>query len=329
MKLILEKITTCYFNQKTRTIKIVVLFSIFFSLYSFRAQSQISTGVITGSPFCACDSVHVPFISIGVFVGGNIYTAELSDSLGSFTVPVVIGTFLDSTNSGIIDCMIPCGTLTGSGYLIRVTSSTPPIIGSDNGVNIIINASVIPSVSISALVDGIICTDTTVTFTANPTNEGTTPMYQWQINGVNVGMDSAVFTTSSLLSIGDSVSVTLTSSAGCSVPSIVQADTIVNCVAITTGIIAGGSFCTCDSLNVPFTSTGFLTVGNMYIAQLSDSVGSFATPVTIGSLLSTSNSNSIACVIPCGTPAGTGYLIRVIASAPSATGSDNGLNIIV
>jgi gliding motility-associated-like protein len=319
----------CYSFIKIRVINIIALCALVLSFYSFNAQSQITTGPIVGSPFCACDSVDVPFTSVGPFIAGNVYTAELSDAAGTFTSPVIIGTLSDTANSGIIKCMLPCGSTTAAVYLIRVTSSTPAVTGSDNGLNIVINASVIPSVSIAAAVSGIICTDTTVIFTATPTNGGAAPSYQWQINGVNVGIDSAVYTTSALLNIGDIVSVILTSNAACVLPSSVQTDTVINCVKITTGALTASSFCACDTIDIPFSSTGTITAGNSYTGEVSDSAGSFATPVTIGTLVNTSNAGTISCVIPCGSFAGTGYLFRVVSSSPPATGVDNGLNIII
>lgn len=318
-----------YSFVKIRVINIIALSALVLSFYSFNAQAQITTGPIVGSPFCACDSVDVPFTSVGPFIAGNVYTAELSDAAGTFSSPVIIGTLTDTVNSGIIKCMLPCGSTTAAVYLIRVTSSTPPFTGTNNGLNIVINASVIPSVSIAATVTGVICTDTTVIFTATPTNGGAVPIYQWQINGVNVGIDSTAYTTSALLNIGDIVSVILTSNAACVSPSSVQTDTVINCVTITTGALTASSFCACDTMDIPFSSTGTFTASNSYTGQVSDSAGSFAAPVTIGTLVSTSNVGTISCVIPCGSFAGTGYLFRVISSSPAATGADNGLNIII
>ncbi|MBN8697436.1 MAG: hypothetical protein J0L87_12970, partial [Bacteroidetes bacterium] len=139
-------------------------------------SNTITTGSISGSPFCACTSVSVPFTSTGTFNAGNIYTAELSNAAGSFAAPVAIGTLASTANSGTIAATIPCNTPAGAGYRIRVVSSNPVITGTDNGVNITVNASVTPSVSISAS-STTICSGSSVTFTATPTNGGTTPSY--------------------------------------------------------------------------------------------------------------------------------------------------------
>jgi gliding motility-associated-like protein len=56
-----------------------------------------------------------------------------------------------------------------------------------------------------------------VTFTAVPGNGGTHPDYQWMINGVAAGSDTAVFSTDSLQD-GDNVSVLLNGSLYCSIP---------------------------------------------------------------------------------------------------------------
>jgi len=188
------------------------------TLSTFSSLNTITTDSTVGSSFCACSIVNVPFTSTGTFIAGNTYTAQLSDAVGSFATPTIIGTLLSVANTGTIACTIPCATPTGTAYRIRVISSTPAVIGSDNGVNITINAVVVPSVTITAVPSGAICAGDAVTFTATPTNGGTTPTYQWQVNGVNVGgATSSTFTSSSFVN-GDLVTVIMTSNALCASP---------------------------------------------------------------------------------------------------------------
>ncbi len=68
------------------------------------------------------------------------------------------------------------------------------------------------SVAISASATSVY-TGTSVTFTATPTNGGTTPAYQWKVNGNNAGTNSNVFTYTP--SNGDAVYCILTPNAPC------------------------------------------------------------------------------------------------------------------
>jgi gliding motility-associated-like protein len=282
------------------------------------SSDSIITGPFTNGPFCGCDTVNIPFAGSGTYNAGNVFTAQLSDATGSFASPVTIGTLASTSNSGIINCTLPCGTATGAGYMIRVISSSPGITGNPNGVNFSVNTAVMPTISMSATFSGSICTDT-ASFTAITTNGGTSPSYQWQLNGVNVGTDSIGYNPNALLAAGDIIGLTLISNAACAIMDTVHIDTVIVCNSLTTGVIAGSPFCGCDSTDVPFTSAGIFNAGNVYTAQLSDSLGSFAAPVIIGTLTSSANSGTISCVVPCATPSGTNYLIRIISSAPADT----------
>ncbi len=95
---------------------------------------------------------------------------------------------------------------------------------------------------------------------------------------------------------------------------------------ITTGLISPVSFCAGIALSVPFTINAAANAGNVFTAQLSDASGSFSSPVTIGTLTSTTASN-ISCTVPSNTPNGSAYRIRVVSSNPVVTGSVNSANI--
>lgn len=104
---------------------------------------------------------------------------------------------------------------------------------------------------------------------------------------------------------------------------------------INTGAIAGSPFCVTssatDNVTVDFTYATGSSFGSgscTFTAQLSDETGSFASPISLGTVSSDeSGSQSISGTIPVGTTSGTGYRIRVVSDVPDITGSDNGSDI--
>ncbi|MDO9185723.1 MAG: PKD domain-containing protein [Bacteroidia bacterium] len=128
-------------------------------------------------------------------------------------------------------------------------------IATSNSIGITITPNLNSSVSITSLPAGPICAGTPVTFTATPVNGGLTPVYQWQLNGINVGSNSSVF-TSSVLTDGDSVNCILISNAVCIMSSMVTSNSIIVAVNLppipvfTSDINTG-----CSPLCVQFTET--------------------------------------------------------------------------
>ena len=102
----------------------------------------LATGSVPTGPYYVTasnsTSVSVPFTLTGTVDSSNVVTAQLSNASGSFASPVNIGT-LTTMSSGTITASIPAGTLTGTGYRIRVISSAPVLTAADNGSNIIID----------------------------------------------------------------------------------------------------------------------------------------------------------------------------------------------
>jgi len=101
---------------------------------------------------------------------------------------------------------------------------------------------------------------------------------------------------------------------------------------IATGTVNAGphyvNVSTGANVSVPFTLTGIYGGNNTVTAQLSDASGSFASPVTIGSVAATT-SGTVSANIPAGTSSSTGYRIRVVSSNPAITAADNGADITV
>jgi len=107
------------------------------------AGVTFNTDPISGSPFCISEDnstpVSVSFLYGGTPNPGNIYTAELSSSTGSFASPLVIGNLPSTSSTGTIAANIPAGTISGTGYRIRVKSSDPVATAGNNGTDLVID----------------------------------------------------------------------------------------------------------------------------------------------------------------------------------------------
>jgi hypothetical protein len=134
--------------------------------------------------------------------------------------------------------------------VITDTICAVPSVVSSNNIIMQINNFVNPAVTFTASADTV-CAGTAVTFVATPTNGGTTPSYQWKLNGNNVGTDSSRY--SAVLNNNDSVTVVLTSNATClnqSTATTSYKTTVVNPLAPTSIFIhsAGTSVCAGSSI---------------------------------------------------------------------------------
>ncbi|NVK28541.1 MAG: PKD domain-containing protein [Flavobacteriia bacterium] len=120
-----------------------------------------------------------------------------------------------------------------------------------------IDSTYSPAVSITAS-SSTICAGTAVTFTATPTNGGSSPTYQWKRNGSNVGSNSATYLTSTLAH-SDSVWVEMSSSIGCIDQATVSSTNGVKMVVNQNGnpavAISASSSSICSGDNVTFTAS--------------------------------------------------------------------------
>jgi uncharacterized protein (TIGR02145 family) len=111
-------------------------------------------------------------------------------------------------------------------------------------------------VSISASMNNV-CTGTPVTFTATQTNGGTSPSYQWKVNGINAGTNSPDYTYNPVS--GDLVSCVLTSSItfcisnNPAISNIIQM--VVNPVNLVSVTISPSANPVCSGTNVTYTAT--------------------------------------------------------------------------
>ncbi len=252
-------------------------FNLWYNIYSYTntIQTVSASCSVSGTSFCSAQAaaVTVNYTTSGIFNVGNTFTAQLSNASGSFAAPVNIGS-VTATASGAINATIPAGTASGTGYRIRIVSSSPVSTGADNGTNIQLNAGVTPTVSIGANPGNIICSGTNVTFAATPVNGGASPSYQWKKNGNNVGTNSNTYADAGLVQ-NDAISCILTSNATCITSQTATSNNItmtVNPLPVA-GITnnTGSTILTCNTTSISVTATG----GDTY--QWDHSLGTNAT----------------------------------------------------
>lgn len=95
--------------------------------------SRINNNTINTSPlgittFCSGESLFVSYTVNGIYNIGNVFTLQLSDSVGNFNSPIEIGELL-STSDGTIAATLPLELPSGLGYKVRVISSDPVTLG--------------------------------------------------------------------------------------------------------------------------------------------------------------------------------------------------------
>lgn len=144
-------------------------------------------------------------------------------------------------------------TAAGS-YTITLTSANTNTNSTKTKTNYItVTQSTTPTITISAT-DSIFCSGKSVTFNTSIQNGGT-PVYQWKINGANVGTNSSSF-ISTTLNNNDTVSCVLTSNAVCASPLVVTSNKIKMSVGTTSPpvptIQQSGNILTCNETGVSY-----------------------------------------------------------------------------
>ena len=120
-----------------------------------------------------------------------------------------------------------------------------------------VNALVTPSVSVTTNTGTSVCAGTSVTFTANPTNGGVTPTYQWKKGGVVIG-GATGSTYTYVPTNGNVITVVMTSNAACPSPATATSTGIT--MAVTANLvpavaIAASATTICATTSVTFTAT--------------------------------------------------------------------------
>jgi gliding motility-associated-like protein len=122
-----------------------------------------------------------------VWVNGTTLTATITTTGDTVYVPTTAGTYT------------------------AVVTTAAGCIDTTNAVTV--SPLVKPALSINADTTTV-CAGNTVTFTADATNAGSTPAYQWLLNGTATGANTTTYTSSALAN-GDAISCIVTGAPGC------------------------------------------------------------------------------------------------------------------
>ena len=135
---------------------------------------------------------------------------------------------MDSTSGGYFTSSAPgiatvdsfTGAVHGLGVGTTMISYTASGTGCTNPRAFTVNPILTVGLSIASLSGTTVCADDIVTFITNPVNGGTSPVYQWKVNGVNSGSGTTFTLNPHNL---DSVSCVMTSNGVCAIPSTTSA----------------------------------------------------------------------------------------------------------
>jgi len=169
----------------------------------------IAYTVSGGGSYCAGGAgVHIVLSNSNTGITYQLYPGAILSGTGR---PIDFGL---QTDTGIY-YVVATNTATGcTNYMLdSVTVTTTPIV--------------IPTVSIATSTGDIICSGSTIIYTATPLNGGTGPSYQWLVNNVLIlGVSGNSYTYMPVN--GDVVKAILISSATCAIP-----DTVIDSVIMT------------------------------------------------------------------------------------------------
>lgn len=183
----------------------------------FNHQLQEISGVLTSDEIptilCPGSSFYVHFASNSTFSIGHVFTAELSDSDGSFINPQEIGSVTASQADSIF-VTIPSSITLGEHYRIRVRSENDLLLNIDNGEDLIIGNPLSGTVQLDLVNLEPLCNGEELQFQAYIEGFNSAYELEWYVNDVSLNVSAFSYFTNSL-NDGDVISIKLFPSEGC------------------------------------------------------------------------------------------------------------------
>lgn len=172
--------------------------------------------IITSNPVndTTCATFGASF-KINATGTGISYQWQVSYNQGNSWTNLVNDTVFKRVTESEMEIVSAADSLDSTMYRCVVTGACAPVVTSTAAM-LTVNPQLTPSVAIQPSNNNI-CAGTLITFTATPVNGGTSPSYQWKVNGINTGGNSSVF-VSTTLNNNDVVTCVLTSNATCAQP---------------------------------------------------------------------------------------------------------------
>lgn len=270
--------------------------------------SGISVSIaVTGGSNPTCSGQSITFTATPVNGGTSpTYQWYLNGA------PVSLETGVTYTTSTLTNESVTCIMTSGGTY-------------TSNAIVISLTTGIVPAVS-TAVTSGSnpTCAGASITFTATPTSGGTTPVYQWKVDGVNVGTNSATYTSSSLTN-GQVVTCVMTSNLSCASPTTATSNstTITTSGTITptiTTALTSGTNPACGGESFTFTATstngGTTPVYQWKVNGVNvgtDSIGFITSSLTDGQVVTCVMTSNEACANPA-TIASTGITITITST---------------
>ncbi len=170
--------------------------------------------VVTATDTLICAGTNVTFTANPINTGGNlIYQWKVNNNLVGTNSKTFSSANLKNNDS--VSCILTVFSTCGNIFYV---SSKPVIIRT--------TSAAASQIQLTASGNDI-CQGVPITFTAQSIGAGANPVYQWQLNGNNIGSNSSAFTTDKLRN-NDKVACFITSQqSGCAAPITIGSDTMV------------------------------------------------------------------------------------------------------
>ena len=293
------------------------------------ASHTLTAATTTTGPICVGGTSVVTLSSTSMVSGTYTVTYNLAgaNSATGNTASMTFTAGSPGTGTFTTAALTNAGATTITITNLVLGTGCGSAISSNNTASITVNNTLTASIAISASATSI-CTGTNVTFTATPTNGGSTPVYQWKLNGANVGTNSNIYSSSTLAN-NDNVTCILTSNATpCLAGSPATSNTVtmtVNPALIASVSITASANNICTGTNVTFTATP-TNGGSTPVYQWKVNGTNVGTNSTTYSTTTLANNDNVTCVLtsnatPCltGSPATSNVVTMTVTSGTLAS----------